>query len=149
MEITRKDIVNYHLLEPLIEKNKKKLERYRNNEPAVQIGKVYGSSPVFPFEPRGFTVSGSEPEDLKKWKEWDTKCRYLEIKIKSDIERMTELKMAIDELIASIEDPYDKAIFEYTMEGRTQEWIARKLHMEQPCVSKRIKKYFMKNEDEG
>lgn len=144
MEITRKDIMNYHLLEPLIKRNKKKLEKYKANEPCVSVGKVYGSSPVFPFEQRGFTVGGSEPSDYQKWKEWDTKCRYLEIKIESDIERMTNLKHAIDELIAGIENLEDKMMFEYTMEGKSQEWIAKELHMEQPCVSKRIKKYLSK-----
>ena len=92
MEITRKDILNYHLIEPLIERNRRKLERYKNNEPGVQVGKVYGSSSVFPYEPRGFTVDGSGPEDYQKWKQWDAKCRYLEILIKTDIERMTSLK---------------------------------------------------------
>lgn len=141
MEITRKDIVNYHLIAPMIERNKKKLERYRNNEPCVQAGRVYGSSPTFPYEPRGFTVAGTEPEDYHKWKQWDEKCRYLEILIKTDIERMTRLKQEIDELIAGIDNLEDKMIFEYIMEGKSQKWIASKLHMEQSCVSKRIKKY--------
>lgn len=141
MKITRKDITNYHLLGPMIEKNKKKLERYKNNQPAVPVGKVYGSSPVFPYEKRGFTVGGSDPADYKKWKEWDQKCRYLEIKIKEDITRMTDLKIAIDELIAGIEDVEDKVIFECLVSGKSQEWIARKVGMDQSVVSRRIKKH--------
>lgn len=141
MEITRKDIVDYHLIEPMIERNRKKLERYQNQMPCVQAGKVYGSSPVFPYEPRGFTVSGSSPEDYVRWKKWDEKCRYMEVLIKTDIEKMLRLKQAIDELIAGIENLEDKMIFEYVVEGKSQKWIAGKLHMEQSCVSKRIKKY--------
>lgn len=144
MEITRKDLVNYHLLEPLIERNKKKLERYRNNEPRVSIGKVYGSSKNFPFVQCSFTVGGSDESEFKRWKDWDAKCRYLELSIKSDTQRMIDLKIAIDELIASMDDVSDKAIFEYTLEGKSQNWIAKKLNMEQSCVSKRIKKYLKK-----
>lgn len=144
MEITRKDIADYHLLQPLIERNKAKLEKYKNNEPCAAVGKVYGSSPTFPYEARGFTVGGIEPNDIQKWKEWNQKCRYLEIAIKTDIERMYSLKTAIDELIAGITDAEDKLIFEYVLEGKSQRWIAKKLHMEQSCVSKRIKKYLEK-----
>ncbi|MDE7446154.1 MAG: hypothetical protein K2N15_10720 [Lachnospiraceae bacterium] len=141
MEITRKDVMNYHLLEPLIERNKKKLQKYKDNEPVVSVGKVFGSSHVFPFEARGFTVSGSQPEEYQKWKEWDQKCRYLEISIKTDIRRMTDLKIAIDELIIGIEDAEDKMIFEYLIEGKTQQWIAKQVGLDQSVVSRRIKKY--------
>lgn len=141
MEITRKDIVNYHLITPMIERNKRKLERYKNNEPCVQVGKVYGSSPTFPYEPRGFTVGGSEPGDFQKWKQWDERCRYLEILIKTDIERMEKLKQAIDELIAGIDNLEDKTIFEYVMEGKSQEWISKRIGLDQSVISRRIKKY--------
>lgn len=144
MEITRKDIMDYHLLEPLIEKNQRKLERYKKNQPCVEAGKVYGSSSVFPFERRGFTVSGSDPEDYRKWKEWDQKCRYLEISIKTDVERMIHLKAEIDALIAGMENIEDKMIFEYIMEGKSQQWIAMKIGLDQSAVSRRIKKYLKK-----
>lgn len=48
MIITRKDVINYHLLEPAIEKNKKKLERYKDREPGVTVGKVKGFFPGIP-----------------------------------------------------------------------------------------------------
>lgn len=141
MVITRKDLVNYHLLESMIGKNEKKLEMYRNNEPCVSVGKVYGSSEGFPFIQCGFTVGGADQEEYRKWKEWDAKCRYLEIKIKQDLQRMIDLKLAIDELITGIVDIEDKMILEYTMNGKSQQWIANKLNMGQSCVSKRIEKY--------
>lgn len=141
MIITRKDLINYHLLEPLIEKNKKKLEKYRNNEPCVSVGKVYGSSKAFPFTQCGFTVGGADSEEYKKWKEWDTKCRYLEIHINQDIKYMTDLKIAIDELIFSVDDICDKAILEYTLEGKSQQWIADKVNLDQSVISRRIQKY--------
>lgn len=141
MIITRKDVINYHLLEPAIEKNKKKLERYKDREPGVTVGKVKGSSRGFPYVQCNFTVCGAESEEYKRWEEWDVKCRYLEISIKQDIERMQELKLAIDELISGITDIEDKMIFEYTVEGKSQQWIANKIGMDQSNVSLRIKKY--------
>lgn len=144
MKITRKDVTNYHLIEPIIEKNKKKLERYRNNEPAVAAGKVFGSEQQFPYVARGFTVSGVSPEEYKLWQEWDTKCRYLEITIKQDTDRLIQLKAEIDELIAGIEDVQDKMIFEYIVEGKSQLWISQKLHMDQSTVSLRLKKHLGK-----
>lgn len=139
--ITRKDIMNYHLLETAIEKNKKKLEWYKDREPDVSVGKVKGSSRGFPYVQCNFTVSGAVSEEYKRWEEWDVKCRYLEISIKHDIERMQEIKLAIDELIAGITDIEDKMIFEFTMEGKSQQWIANKIGMDQSNVSLRIKKY--------
>ena len=58
MKITRKDIANYKLLKVLLEKDQKKLERYVANQPSAYSGKVYGSNPGFPYQPRGFTVTG-------------------------------------------------------------------------------------------
>lgn len=141
MIITRKDVMNYHLLKPAIEKNKKKLEQYKNREPSVSVGKVKGSSQGFPYIQCSFTVGGAESDEYKRWQEWDVKCRYLEISIKQDIERMLELKLAIDELISGITDIEDKMIFEYTVEGKSQQWIANKIGMDQSNVSLRIKKY--------
>ena len=54
---------------------------------------------------------------------------------------MQELKLAIDELISGITDIEDKMIFEYTVEGKSQQWIANKIGMDQSNVSLRIKKY--------
>lgn len=139
--VTRKDIMNYHLLGLAIEKSSKKLERYKKNEPCVSVGKVKGSYPVFPFIECGFTVGGAIQEEYVRWKEWDEKCRYLEIQIKQDIARMTELKSAIDVLIAGITDIQDKMIFEYTMDGKSQQWIAAKVGLDQSVVSRRIQKY--------
>jgi hypothetical protein len=141
MELTRKDIMNYHLLEDLIERNAKKLDRYMKNEPCAVVGKVYGSNPVFPYEQRGFTVSGSDPSDQQRWKEWNEKCRYLEISIKADTDRLIELKLAVDELIAGIDDVEDKMILEYTLDGKSQQWIADKVRLDQSVVSRRLRKY--------
>lgn len=141
MIITRKDLINYNLLMPMIERNEKKLEKYKKNEPPVSVGKVYGSSVNFPFIPCSYTVGIASSEENRKWKEWKNKCRYLELLIKQDTDKMKNLKANIDEIIAGMSDVQDKLIFEYTIDGKTQEWIARKLSLDQSVISKRIKKY--------
>lgn len=141
MDITRKDLINYHLLEPMIQRNQKKLDRYKRNEPCVSIGKVYGSSKEFPYTQCGFTVGGSDQSEFQRWKEWDQKCRYLELTIVADTRKMIDVKLAIDELICSMDNVLDKAVFEYTLEGKSQGWIAKKLHMDQSNVSRIITKY--------
>ena len=42
MKVTRKDIANYRLLGILLEKDKRKLERYIEKRPSCYSGKVYG-----------------------------------------------------------------------------------------------------------
>ena len=141
MKITRKDLTNYKLLKVLLEKDQKKLERYVANQPSSYSGKVYGSNPSFPYQPRGFTVTGCSDFEIAKLKDWEQKCREMEIKIQDDIRRLNELEMAIDTMIANAKDVEDKAILEYTKEGLSQQEIAMKLRIDQSWVSRRLKKY--------
>lgn len=141
MKITRKDIANYKLLKVLLEKDRRKLDRYIAKQPSTYSGKVYGSNPQFPYEARGFTVGGCTDSEIRQREEWDLKCREMEIKIQEDIHRINELEIAIDTVITDCEDIRDKAILEYTKDGLSQQEIALKLRIDQTLVSKRIKKY--------
>lgn len=141
MKITRKDLTNYKLLKVLLEKDQKKLERYIEKRPSTYSGKVYGSNPQFPYEARGFTVSGCTDAEMRKMKEWDATCREMEIKVQEDINRLNELEVTIDTVIADCDDIEDKAILEYTKDGLSQQEIAFKLKIDQSLVSKRLKKY--------
>ncbi len=141
MKITRKDIANYKLLKVLLEKDQKKLERYVANQPSAYSGKVYGSNPEFPYQPRGFTVTGCSDFEIAQLKDWEKKCREMEVKIQDDIRRLNELELAIDTMIANAKDVEDKAILEYTKDGLSQYEIADILCMERSTVSKRLSKY--------
>lgn len=141
MKITRRDIANYKLLGILLEKDKKKLERYIEKRPSCYSGKVYGSNQQFPYEPRGFTIDGCSEHEQVKMKEWEENCRIMEEQIKSDIEYLSQLEMEIDKVIADCKDVEDKAILEYTKEGLSQFEIADILCMERSNVSKRLSKY--------
>ena len=136
MKLTRKDIANYKLLKVLLERDQRK-------QPSTYSGKVYGSNPNFPYEPRGFTVGGCTDTEIHQRKEWDLKCREMEVKIQDDIRRLNELEMAIDTVIANANDVEDKMILEYTKDGMSQQQIAFKLGMERSTITKRIKKYVL------
>lgn len=141
MKITRKDIANYKLLGVLLEKDQQKLADYIEKRPSCYAGKVYGSNAEFPYEPRGFSVSGCDEYEMTQMKEWERKCREMEIKVQEDINRLKNLTIGIDRLIADCTDLEDKMILECTKDGMSQQQIARKVGLERSVVSKRIKKY--------
>ena len=141
MKITRKDIANYKLLGVLLEKDQQKLADYIEKRPSCYAGKVYGSNAEFPYEPRGFNVSGCDEYEMTQMKEWEQKCREMEIKVQEDIDRLKNLTIGIDRLIADCTDLEDKMILECTKDGMSQQQIARKVGLERSVVSKRIKKY--------
>lgn len=141
MRITRKDISNYKLLRLLLEKDKRKLERYVEKRPSCYSGKVYGSNSQFPYEARGFTVDGCTDYEQQQMKKWESDCRIMEEQIKSDIQYLNELEIAIDKVIAECKDIEDKAILEYTKDGLSQQEIAFRMRIDQSVVSRRLKKY--------
>ena len=143
MKLTRKDIANYKLLKALLERDQRKLDRYIAKQPSTYSGKVYGSNPNFPYEARGFTVGGCTDAEIQQRKEWDMKCREMEVRIQDDIRRLNQLEMAIDTVIANAKDIEDKMILEYTKDGMSQQQIAFKLGMERSTITKRIKKYVL------
>lgn len=141
MKITRKDIANYKLLGVLLEKDKQKLANYIEKRPSCYAGKVYGSNPQFPYQPRGFTVSGCTENESAELREWELKCREMEIKVQEDIERLKNLTIGIDRLIADCTDLEDKMILEFVKDGKSQQQIAMEIGLDQSVVSRRIKKY--------
>ena len=141
MKITRKDIANYKLLGVLLEKDRQKLADYIEKRPPCYAGKVYGSNPQFPYEPRGFSVSGCNEYEIAQMKEWERKCREMEIKVQEDIDRLKKLTIGIDRLIADCTDLEDKIILEYVKDGKSQQQIAMEIGLDQSVVSRRIKKY--------
>lgn len=141
MKITRKDIANYKLLGVLLEKDKQKLANYIEKRPSCYAGKVYGSNPQFPYQPRGFTVSGCTENESAELREWELKCREMEIKVQEDIERLKNLTIGIDRLIADCTDLEDKMILEFVKDGKSQQQIAMEIGLDQSAVSRRIKKY--------
>lgn len=86
MTLTRKALASYPYLRQIIDRDEKKLKKYIENPPVAEFGKVYGSNANFPYEARGFTVSGPNIADDKAWKQ-----RISDLKIKISCEK-TSLK---------------------------------------------------------
>lgn len=141
MQITRKDISNYYLLGEMIAKSEKKLQEYIEKKPSDFAGKVYGSNGEFPYQPVGFSVHGMTKSEMENSTAWDSECERMEKVISEDIDRMNQIKFAIDELISGVSDIQDKAILQYTKERKSQQWIADKVGLDQSVVSRRLKKY--------
>ena len=74
-------------------------------------------------------------------KEWEQKCREMEIKVQEDIDRLKDLAIGIDRLIADCTDLEDKMFLEYVKDGKSQQQIAMEIGLDQSVVSRRIKKY--------
>ncbi len=123
MKITRRDIANYRLLGILLDKDRRKLQKYVEKRPSCYSGKVYGSNPQFPYEPKGFTIDGCSEHEQVKMKEWEENCRIMEEQIKTDMEYLHKLEMEIDKVIADCKDIEDKAILEFTKDGMSQQEI--------------------------
>ena len=137
--LTREYLANYPYIRDVIAKDEKKLQRYKDNPPETLYGKVYGSNPCFPFQRRGFTVSGPCGTDSRQWKE---RIHDLELKIAQEKRFFEQLMVENDELILSIENPRDKMVFEYLYhDGMKQKDVAKKLHIDQSLVSLTVSKY--------
>lgn len=145
MVLTREYLANYPYLDDVIARDEKKLQKYRDNPPEILYGKVYGSNPSFPYEPRGFTVSGAAPTDSREWKK---RVRELEVKLASEKKFYEQLRVEIDELISNIENPRDKMVFEYLYHDRmTYREIADKMFIHYSLVSKIVDKYVPSEND--
>lgn len=137
--ITREYLANYPYLRELIAKDEKKLQKYIDNPPVAEFGKVYGSNTNFPYEARGFTVSGPNIADDKAWRK---RISDLKMKLSCEKDRYNELMVEIDELILRIENPRDKLVFEYLYhDGMTQQQVADLLYIDRSYVSKIVDKY--------
>lgn len=139
MTLTRKALASYPYLRQIIDRDEKKLKKYIENPPVAEFGKVYGSNANFPYEARGFTVSGPNIADDKAWKQ---RISDLKIKISCEKNKFKELMVEIDELILSIENPRDKLVFEYLYhDGMTQQQVGEILHIDQSVVSRTVNQY--------
>ena len=145
MKITRKNLLDYPYIPKVIEIDKKKLQKLKDNPPVAEHGKVIGSNHVFPYQLRSFTVSGPNLVDKK---EWEMKVRYLEVKLSSEIRLFGFIKTEIDTRLATIGSARDKVAMEYILQGMTQEEVGDKLFLSQSAISKTIGKFVDDNEVE-
>jgi len=138
MTITKKNLLDYPYIPRIIEIDKEKLKKLKDNPPVAEHGKVIGSSHVFPFQLRSFTVSGPNLVDDRDWR---LKVRYLEVKLSSEIRLYGFIKTEIDTRLATIGSARDKLAMEYILQGMTQEEVGDKLFLSQSAISKTVGKF--------
>ncbi len=142
MNMDRKTLEEYQLMEQRIQTKKDRIQRLKNMAAQVEHGVVRGSNHDFPYQSMSFHVSGYNIQD-------DEKRHYriynLTRTLEEDIKTTEQRRLEVEEFIEGITDMTDQLIFTYIyLEDMTQEQAARKLHMDQSQVSRRIAKYFQK-----
>jgi len=104
-----------------------------------EYGAVKGSNPDFPYQPMSFHVSGYNiREDEKK----RIRIKNLESRLKKQKAAAEQERLEVEEFIAGIEDTTTQLAFTYLyLDGMTQGEAAKKLHMDQSRVSRKIDDY--------
>lgn len=136
----RKALEEYLLMEQRIQTKKKRIEELKSRAPLWQHGVTRGSNPEFPYQPITFHVSGYNPRDEERQR---LGVYSLTERLEKDVAETQQRRLEVEEFIEGITDMTDQLIFTYIyLEGMTQEQTARKLHMDQSRISRRISKYF-------
>lgn len=133
--MTASDVKNYRFLDRAIRSARRRVDDLR--DAPVISDKVYGSNPDFPYESKGFNISGNDMAVADM-----AKMRYQAAV--EELNRLLGLKREIEEAAMSITDVQDKIIFESVMKGQSQTQISIALGVQQSCVSKKFRKILEK-----
>ncbi|WP_310604883.1 hypothetical protein [Anaerosporobacter sp.] len=125
----------------LIEKDKKRLEKWESYRPDAVFGKTKGSGSQFPYTERSFPVNGAY--EFHGNKDYTKKIQDLKCKIQSSINKSFENKIEVEDFIESIENKSHKLVFiGLFLEGKTQEVVAKEVgYADRSNVSKIVGKY--------
>ena len=136
----RKALEEYLLMEQRIQTKKERIRKLKSETAQLEHGVVRGSSQEFPYEPRSFHVSGY---NIRVDERQRRRVYNLMENLEKDVAETQQRRLEVEEFIEGITDMTDQLIFTYIyLEGLTQEQTARKLHMDQSWISRRISKYF-------
>ena len=138
--LNRKDFEDYQRIGLRISSLQDRISKLEEMAARYEYGAVRGSNPDFPYQPMSFHVSGYNIREEERKR---AKIRDLKIQLEKEIRREEEKRLEIEEFINAITDRTDSLIFTYYyLDKMSQEEIARRLHIDQSAVSKRISKYF-------
>lgn len=123
-----KDLRNYRNLNRVIDTMKKRVVELSER---TTRDSVRGSNPSFPYEERTFSVVGTDDAVMytRQLREAEALLRYYE-----------DCKARIDFFREKVDDPIDKLILEYSLQGKTQQTIGDFVGLEQATVSYRLRK---------
>ena len=127
--VSYKDLKDYRFIDAAISMAKKRLDDV--SQKPMLSDKVSGSNPEYPYEQRGFRVTGINEDGLYAYQR-----RYDQAKREYD--RLVRIKSEIEYMLSEIKNVKDRMIIQYIIDGRSQEYVARQMRMSQSRVSERI-----------
>ncbi len=137
--LNRKDFEDYQKIGLRISSLRDRISKLEDMAARYEYGAVRGSNPDFPYQPMSFHVSGYNIREEERKR---AKIRDLKLQLEKEIRKEEEKRLEIEEFINAITDRTDNLIFTYCyLEKMSQEEVARKLHIDQSRVSRRISKY--------
>ena len=137
--LNRKDFEDYQKIGLRISSLRDRISKLEDMAARYEYGAGRGSNPDFPYQPMSFHVSGYNIREEERKR---VKIRDLKLQLEKEIRKEEEKRLEIEEFINAITDRTDNLIFTYCyLEKMSQEEVARKLHIDQSRVSRRISKY--------
>lgn len=132
--LTKQDFETYVYLDKAIKDIEHRLEKRLSHPPTAEHGKVRGSSSIYPFCERGFTVSGPNLVDRK---EYDQKNKELFMELSTKKTEYEEKKQSIEQFINDIQDPKLYIIFSLKfLKKKTDEEISQEVFLERSWVNR-------------
>ena len=133
--MSEKDLKEYKTLCKEIESLEKRIQKAKEKDIEVVAGKVKASMSEFPYTEIRVGVQMNSPEQV------DVQKRIIRL-YQERLEKAEQKKLEIEQFIDDIEDPQLRLIFQYRyIDGMKQREIARKLHIDQSRVSRKILEY--------
>lgn len=133
--MTEEELKQYRFLCKEIESLEKRIEKEMDKPVDIVAGNVRGSMSKFPFTEIRVGVQMESPEQVEAQEAIIKK--YQERKEKAE-----KKKLEIEEYIDGIKDSQLRIIFQYRfIDGMKQRQIAKKLHLDQSRISRKILEY--------
>ena len=133
--MSEKELKEYKTLCKEIESLEKRIQKAKEKDIEVVAGKVKASMSEFPYTEIRVGVQMNSPEQV------DVQKRIIKL-YQERLEKAEEKKLEIEQFIDDIEDPQLRLIFQYRyIDGMKQREIARKIHIDQSRVSRKILEY--------
>lgn len=140
--MTKKELRQYRALQlEILDLQRRISEIESTSRNTSTTDKVKGSSKVFPYVMRSFTIEGiGEDEEEHK------KKLQLKQVLQNKRKELLEATNKIEEYIDGIQDSETRLIFRlHFLDGMPQESISKKIHLAQSKVSERIKEQLREN----
>lgn len=138
--MTENELSQYLSIKHEIKDLNNRIKIQKSNDNKILAVKVTGSSTVYPYIKRTFTIIG---EDLDYQRERRKKHSALMMQRRHQLNKLLEIEENIERFVADIPDSTTRQIIRYCyIDGLTQAQAAQKVHLDQSNVSRKITDLF-------